>query len=1428
MEYKNNTRLGLDIGTNSIGWSLVEHDFAQKTGRIIDIGVRIIPMGQDMINGFNNGILESSTAQRTHFRSVRRLRSRAKLRRERLVRVLKIMGLLPIGFEVNPYHSIAYEKVNDKLVFKFKSSYDEMRKEILTRNPKQKIIPSDWTIYYLRSKALHSALTKEELAWVILQFNTKRGYHKLRGDESLETGKDQFFVHDYISKIIDTGEVVRGYKILNFHLNSGIIGEFRSKYLPDWEGEEKEFIMTQKELKDGTLKISLSVPQPDDWTLRKKKTESQIGDEMTVGQYIWNGLLNKPSAKIRGKLVHTIDRKFYKAELETILASQKKFHPELDDQSILDASAQSLYKHNLAHQNMLKTFDLSHLLINDIIFYQRPLRTKKHLIGNCKYETYYYGGSNGELKRKVKGAPHSHPLFQEFVIWNLIHNIRVFQNEYLDSDSRVQLDYDVTPLYMTIEGKENLFELLNDKEEVSTNQILKSLGLNSKDYKINYPDNKKIKGNRTRGAILRAVSKLDDIAAVMKILSNENLFIDLWHCLYSLTNNQDHLTNALSNRKFSLSDDEIEVLSNLAPFKVSYGALSVKAVKKILALTRCGKFYDASKIDPKTRTRIEACIDGVEDVSINEKVYEILQPFQDLEQVQGLPEWKASMVVYNRHSEKENVVRYESPDDVQLLTQHSLRNPIVEQVINETLLVVKDVWKKYGRPERIHVELGRELKLPNDKRRTYTERQQENYQRNERAKSMLRELMAQYQDVHINPHSKGHQEQMKIYEETALAFSNEIPDDVKKIRRKDDPSRSELNRYMLWLEQNFKSPYTGNTIPLSQLFTQAYEVEHIIPKAIYYDDSFNNKVICERVVNQFKGNMTAYEMICNNPEKEFGDDITLLEKGAYERWVKKFFKNNRTKMRNLLSLEVPNSFIARQLNDTRYIGRKLLEYLDPFVRDEKDQGARSRNLMAMPGRVTSDLRQSWGVHGIWKQLLAPRFKRMNQLTNSNDYFNHVGSRIDLSGYENELKRLDHRHHAADALVIACTSLQHIQFLSSLNNETMRNDLKPQIWIKEKGEGYGSRKYIHPWKTFTSEAKDKLENIIISFKKNKRVINRTNNYYQKYVEVDGQFVKKYVKQEPHSDFWAIRQPLHKETVMGKISVHDKKIDVVKALSKLDQVADPRIRKALEKLYISVDGKLTEAKKIVKKDGLKVDGKAVRYVTIKNDKYYASRTMVDESMTAKRLLKVSNSRIRRILMEHLDANGGDPKAAFSEEGLAELNRDLEIPIIKVRLMEKSDAKFSISDTGQKSKMFVEAAKGTGLFYVIEFTEQSEGNIVSKDSAIRFKDAIELLSRGLPLHETEDNHSYFVISPNDLVYLPDNYNRRLPNIIEPERIYKAVSFNGGVCYFVPMCISAMIVNKKEFGPLNKTEKSLDGRMIKKFGIKLDVDRLGHVTNR
>ena len=215
--------LGLDLGTNSIGWAVLlaeKNDDSFLLKRIEAAGSRIIPMDAAILGDFDRGNTISQTAERTRLRGVRHLIERCIQRRERLHRVLDTIGFLPVHYS---QALTRYGKIKDgeepklawvkdetgKYHFLFQSSFDEMLQDFKSQHPdfRDKKIPYDWTIYYLRKKALTQKISKEELAWILLNFNQKRGYYQLRGEEK-ETDKNKRI--EYIAlKVVsveDSGE----------------------------------------------------------------------------------------------------------------------------------------------------------------------------------------------------------------------------------------------------------------------------------------------------------------------------------------------------------------------------------------------------------------------------------------------------------------------------------------------------------------------------------------------------------------------------------------------------------------------------------------------------------------------------------------------------------------------------------------------------------------------------------------------------------------------------------------------------------------------------------------------------------------------------------------------------------------------------------------------------------------------------------------------------------------------------------------------------------------------------------------------------------------------------------------------------------------------------------------------------------------------
>jgi CRISPR-associated endonuclease Csn1 len=1459
------TILGLDLGTNSIGWALINQNFDKKEGKILGMGSRIIPMDAGDMGKFAEGATVSKTADRTKYRSVRRLRERFLLRRERLHRVLNLLKFLPEHFA----SQIDFEKrfgkfkeetepklVYDKNEFIFKKSFEEMLSDFQKHQPQllenDKKVPYDWTIYYLRNKALTQKIEKEELAWILLNFNQKRGYYQLRG-EDFEEEKDKTFVRLKVEKIVDSGDNVKGKILYDVYFDNGWKYDKQIVKTEDWVERVKEFIVTESFLKNGDIKRTFkAVDSEKDWIAIKTKTEQEIDNsDKTVGTYIYNTLLQNPKQKINGKLVRTIERKFYKEELKQILETQHSFHPELKNDDLYSDCVRELYRNNEAHQLTLGKKDFVHLFMEDLIFYQRPLRSQKSSISNCtlefrEYKKYkldekgnkvkdengkflYEKDENGEdkkFKEFLKAIPKSNPYYQEFRIWQWIFNLNI----YLRDD-----DFNVTKEFLkTAEDFENLFEFLNNRKEIEQKPLIKFL-LEQKDvnkklinfeaekYRWNYVEDKKYPCNETKTMIS---SRLDKVENISDDFLTREIEQKIWHIIYSV-NDKIEYEKALKSFANKNDLDEvsfIEAFKKFPPFKSEYGSFSEKAIKKLLPLMRLGKYWNYEEINDYSKDRIQKIITGEFDENIKDKVREKAINLTTESHFQGLQLWLAQYIIYGRHSEASVIGKWKSTDDLEEFLkefkQHSLRNPIVEQVITETLRVVKDIWLKFGNGAKdflneIHIELGRDMKQTKDERVDVTKRITENENTNLRIKALLAEMMNDGAVENVRPYSPMQQEIMKIYEDGVLKSDIEIEDDILKISKTAQPSSSDLKRYKLWLEQKYKSPYTGQIIPLNKLFTTEYEIEHIIPQSLYFDDSFSNKVICESAVNKLKDNNIGLGFIKQFGgtivDCGFGKSVKILKAEEFEDFVKKHYVNNRGKRNKLLLEEIPEKMIERQLNDTRHISKYISGVLSNIVRveDGTDEGVNSKNIVPGNGKITTQLKQDWGLNDVWNELILPRFERMNQLTNSTDFTswneNHQKFLptvpIEFSkGFSK--KRIDHRHHALDALVIACATKDHVNLLNnqSAKSDTKRYDLKKKLMKFEKAvynhpqtgeriEREVPKQFFKPWDSFTVDAKNNLEKIIVSFKQNLRVINKATNHYEKYVEKDGVKTKERVTQKGTN--WAIRKPLHKETVSGKVDL-------------------PRIKVPKGKILT------------------------------------ATRKSLDTSFDLKSIDSITDTGIQKILKKYLEFKGS-PELAFSPEGIEDMNKNIEKyndgkqhqPIKKVRVFELG-SKFQVGHTGNKKDKYVEAAKGTNLFFAV----YEDKNRKRSYETIPLNEVIERQKQGLnsvPLENEKGSKLLFDLSPNDLVYVPEadenidgNFTLSHLNKGKVNRIYKVEKTSGTECYFVRHDIAYLIKQydaKTKIGELesqNKLQVTMteDRSKIADYCLKINCDRLGNIN--
>ncbi len=1489
--------LGLDIGTNSIGWAFIETNAYENpetlNGRIIQLGSRIIPMDGDAMSKFESGNPESKAAGRRQARSARRLNQRYKLRRTRLIQALKILGWIPQEFPTD-FKKLSKHSINTFLPFT-----DLLKKEASdffclsakkTTKGEDYEISEDWLIYFLKTKALHTQVTLPEIARILYHFNQRRGFKSSRKDNKIieEPTEIKYPLYEkWVEIVTITSIEVKGkgegkdkeYTFYELTCKTPIL-EFKAikkrKNPLDWLNKNIEVEITRKTTKDLSVNYTIAEVDPNAWESRKAALEKDISKEdLFISEYYLKNIKADRNYPIKQRIV---DRKFYQNEFKKIWEIQSAYyHREFNDKKKIEAIADSFYVYNKEKNKELISKDLCHVFFNDIIYYQRGLKSQKGLLANCQYESKKYKTKDGQEKQAgVKVTSKSSPCFQEFRIWQTIHNLRLIKKEET-INGKLKLNIDVSSEHLTEENKEKLFELFDNTSEVSHDSILKLFGF-KKDkiengektfaYKLNYPEDKSFPGNETKSLFRRVFKKHDFEEYGEKCLGDVKLFNQLWHIVYSLPEEKE-IVNALSNKKyFDLPEAVINHISRLPEFKSQYASLSSKAINKLLPLIRVGNYW-RSTFDNTTIDRINKIIDGEFDEKISEKTRDEVKKLNlnSVEDFKGLPVYIAAYIIYGRHSERANEAKYEKLDDLkikELIPYNSLRNPVVEKVIRETLSLVKDIWKdeKLGRPDFIHVELGREMKNNNEDRKKISEVNSKNRIEKERVATLIKEL--KYSN--FNENSLSDLDKFRIWKDNGGKEGDEQFDELFKTNKAEFVKDADIDKYRRWAEQNYRSPYSGKAIPLSELFTEKYQVDHIIPRSKFYDDSASNKIVVEAKLNDLKGNRLAMQFI----EDSQGRDLGIQSLDDYLKFVDEVFTNKKKK-RLLKLYEVPEDFVERQMNDTKYISRTVAQFLRPIaIGNETDEG-----VVYTSGNITSDLKGKWGLHKLWKEILKPRFERLESILGEQLIFPNETHDSDYR-FAKDYKRVDHRHHALDALVIACTSRSHIKYLNSLNSlSNNKSDIaKYGEWAKLKyllnkkkqieGKENGMTEFGAPWETFYTNVKEALESVVVSHKPSSKLISKAINKYYKWKEVEsGKWEKKIHYQQPPIDddkYWvAVRQSLFGQP-FGKIHLaeYKKGVDLKSAIKTQVQfltqklynwnteewrIAKSFLRKKIDSIirqYGADEKKILkyfETNSLADESGNKIE----KLDLLRFKKYASKRVTIDESFTKDKINSMPFSELEsnwltKLLREHLAEYNDDPKLAFKGEALEMLYRKSPFPITKVTRKESGEKI-------EKNNKLLDGDKGVNQYFIVEIKTEvdkktGEEKPVRKYSTPNFLDCIERLAKSLPVHDDSPNSKYIVLSPGDLVYVPregeiigqiDWNNRKDIS----ERVYLMKSSTETKCYFLPGNISSLIsyydakTKKGEFESTNKTEKTYDGyQTVKENFIKLKVDRLGNIS--
>lgn len=289
-------------------------------------------------------------------------------------------------------------------------------------------------------------------------------------------------------------------------------------------------------------------------------------------------------------------------------------------------------------------------------------------------------------------------------------------------------------------------------------------------------------------------------------------------------------------------------------------------------------------------------------------------------------------------------------------------NPTVHIGLNQLRRVVNRLIDTFGHPDQIVLELARELKQNAEQKEREQKRNRENRDANEKRAMKLEELKIP-NDGEARARLKLFEEQLKAGNGVALC------------------------------------PFSGRPIGIERLFSPEIEIEHILPWSRTLDDGPANKVLCYRDMNRRKRGHAPYEAFGphRTSDAEWAEIAARAETlPPNKRWrfksdaMDQFEKGaaGGLSAQEREEMGLGKGFLARQLNETKYLSRLAKGYLNHIcLRFDARTGERVYgDVYVTTGTLTGLLRGKWGLNSLLSD-------------------------------DNRKDRTDHRHHTLDAIAI---------------------------------------------------------------------------------------------------------------------------------------------------------------------------------------------------------------------------------------------------------------------------------------------------------------------------------------------------------------------------------------------------------------------------
>lgn len=890
--------IGLDLGTNSIGWAIVSHN-EDMSYTLIDKGVNIF---QDGVAHDKSGE-KPAVQERTAARASRRHYFRRRLRKIQLLKIL-------VGQKMCPY--ISDEDLDN---WKLHKKYP---------------------------------LSDDFMAWQ-------------KTDEN--TGKNPYFDrYRCLTEVLDMNKQSDRYSLGRalYHI-----------------AQRRGFLSNRKETteeSDGTVKAGIQNITED---------IKNAGCEY-LGEYFYK--IYGSRQKIRNRYTSRTDH--YKKEFDAICTKQG-----------LDS--------DLREQ------------LEKAIFYQRPLKSQKGLVGKCTFE-----------KSKSR-CPISHPRYEEFRMLAFVNNIRV--KAYYDDNPRPlnrdeirkiiplfyrksKTQFDFEDIAKAIAGKGNYSDLTEKAE---------------KPYLFNFKMYTSVQGAPVTSGLKSIFGENweDDVCHMYRLSegkTKEQVINDIWHVLFSFDN--DEMLSSWAIRNLGLTEEKAKDFCKIN-IPQGYASLSLCAINKILPYLREGYRYYEAVIMANLPAVTGYGRESDELKEIQENISIIIEdhsknPLENKNSIQNVVEeylrgcrnvnpahlsrlYHPSMIeLYPRTFPENGIYQLGSP------RVSAIRNPMAMRSLFRLRKLLNELLKsgKIDHKTIVRIEFARGLNDSNMRKAI------ELYQREQK--------------------KKRDDSRAKIQEHFGAQY---------------EPSEDEILKYILWEEQGHRCPYTGNEIGIEDFIgpNPKYDIEHTIPRSLGGDNSQMNLTLCESRYNREIKRATLPANLADKDKimaviETFGwqkeiDDLkrkierTKIHSSTKEEKDRKIQNRHYLRMKldylegkvkRFTMTEVPEGFSNRQGVDIGIIGRYARLYLKSVF----------QNVYTVKGATTAEFRKMWGLQEEYAKK----------------------------------ERDSYANHCIDAITIACIG---------------KNEYEEWARYRRDEESYSFFRgpkpvFPKPWPTFTADVKSVADSILV--------------------------------------------------------------------------------------------------------------------------------------------------------------------------------------------------------------------------------------------------------------------------------------------------------------------------------------------------------------